>query len=211
MPMEEAFRRAAEKNPESPLVPEIKQAIRNQETKAFIQREEKRFTQLKKEYNNLGRLWHETDINPFAGMHRHGSTPIEQKRKQWSQAITSLKDKPPEHRIELLGAMASGMQLTDERISEAYRESLLQEIFSNPLDYLNLMLAGISMTLPSSLFMNAVSDMLDYSEEEKQEFKDFLREKSGLKGKIDLPQLFLGISRWLEQDTSPPFPPAGKS
>ncbi|MBF8249646.1 MAG: hypothetical protein HW400_247 [Candidatus Levybacteria bacterium] len=198
--MEEALRRAAAKNPNSPIVPEINKAIRDQEARAFNQREEKRFTQLKEEYSNLGRMWYETDINPFAGLRSwRDSTPLEQTKKQWTQALASLKDKLPEQRIELLGAMAFRMQL-DKRISEAYRESLLQVLLSNPFDSLNLILAGISMTLPSSLFMNAVSDMLDHSEEEKQEFKDFIREKSGLKGKIDLPQLFLGISRWLEQD-----------
>lgn len=34
--------------------------------------------------------------------------------------------------------------------------------------------------------------------EQKQEFREFMVKKSGLKEKVGLPQLFLGISRWID-------------
>lgn len=47
--MQEAFRQAIEKNPDSSLAPVIKKAIQAQTAEAFNQRQEKRFAQPRKQ------------------------------------------------------------------------------------------------------------------------------------------------------------------
>ena len=64
-------------------------------------------------------------------------------------------------------------------------------------------LSGINFTRPSTFFMEVFSDISDHSEDQKQQFKDFIVDKSGLKGTIGLFQLLPAINRWIDHDPSP--------
>ncbi len=197
--MQEAFRLAAEEKPASPIVRVIKDVNRTQAAERIRQRKEEQFAQLKEQYESLGGMWHATAINPFAVTYnKYNRIPIEEKRKLWVKAVTSLKDRPPEQRIELLKSLASGMQLTGDHAPPVYLRSILRIESDNPLDFLRDELLGISFSFPSILFMDAISHMVDHSKEQNQEFKDFMTKRSGLKGKIDLPQLFPAISQWVD-------------
>lgn len=200
--MREAFRRAAtdkvNKNPNSPIVRVIRGVNRNQAAERIKQREQERFAKLREQFYDLGLMWFGTRVDKSNGIfYGHNRIPIEQKREKWTRALITLKDKPPKQRVELLGAMASGMQLTNERMPTPYRESVLKDIVYNPLSHLSAMMSGVNFTPQSMLFMDAISDMSCHSEEQKQEFRDFMVRKSGLTGKVELPQLFPAISQWL--------------
>lgn len=197
--MQEAFRQAMENNPKSPIVRVLRGVNQNQARERNRQREEDLFVQLREKYNSLGRMWYETKINQFADTHnRHNLIPIEQKRKQWTQALATLKDKSSEKRIELLTAMASGMQLTADYAPRVYKQSILQTVFNNPLGFSTGKLLGKNFTPQSIIFMEAISDMSGHSEEQKQEFREFMIKDAGLTGKVGLPQLFPDISRWID-------------
>lgn len=190
MSMREAFRRASEENLHSPLVPVIKGVNQIQAAERIRRIEERRFAQLRNQFYNLGQMWLDTKAD--LGIFR---IPIEEKREQWLQSLTSLKERPPKERIELLKALASGMLMENGMPS-----SLVEEGLSDPLGYnLDAMLLGISFTPQSILFMEAISDMSSHSRKQKQEFRDFMIEKSGLTGRgVGLPQLLPAISRWLD-------------
>lgn len=196
--MREAFEQARRENPDSPLAPIIKDVDQAQTAEKIDQirkqKEKKQLAEVKKQFYNLGEMWFDTQADIFPG----NRIPIEQRRKEWLQGLTTLRDKPSEQRIELLNTMASGMQLTGDHAPPVYARSFFTISFDNPFDFLRDALSGVNFTPQSILFMNAISDMSGHSEGEKQEFKDFMTKKSELKGKIGLPQLFPGISRWLD-------------
>lgn len=117
MTVGEAFKKAVEQKPDSPIAPIIKNVNRTQAVEEFKQREKNRFDKVRKEYNNLGRMWYETEIDQFTSIYnRQKSIPIDQKRKQWREALTSLRDRPSEQRVDLLNELASGMQLEEDKI-----------------------------------------------------------------------------------------------
>lgn len=205
MTMREAFDRGRQLNPNSPIVRVIKRVNQAQAVEINRQKEEKRFVQLRKKYNSLGRMWYETKIDQFAGIHnRHNRIPIEQKRKQWTQALTSLRDKPSEQRLELLGEMASGMRLIEDHVSRVYGDFFSQAVVDNdsPFGSLRDEWPGVSFTVRSILFIEAINDISGHSKEQKKEFREFMTKDAGLKGKIGLLQLLPGINRWIDHSNS---------
>lgn len=197
--MREAFHKAIEQNPNSSIVPVIKGVTRDQAAARIRQREERRFGQLREKFKEVGLMWFGTRFHvPTAAFYRYVRIPIEERRKQWLQALTSLNDKPLDERTELLKALASGMGLERDNIPPAYKRYILEVMVSDPLGHLGPQLLGVNFTSQSMIFMKAISDMSSHSEKQKQEFRDFMARQSGLKGKVELPQLFPAISRWFE-------------
>ena len=194
--MKEAFDRARKDNPDSPIVPVIQYVNR-------VQAEERRLAKLNQEFYELGAMWFGTRIDPtISKLYRYNRIPIEQRKEQWKQALTTLKNRPSEKRIELLNRLASGMQLTGDHVPRVYAQSILQIAFDHPLDFLRDELLGVNFNHQSMLFMEATSDMSGHSKEQKHEFRDFMAREAGLAGKVGLPELFPGISRWLDHTRS---------
>jgi len=59
-----------------------------------------------------------------------------------------------------------------------------------------------SFTHPSVFFMENISGMSGHSREQQEKFREFMVRDAGLKGKVGLPQLFHGISRWIDSGNS---------
>lgn len=207
MSMQEAFNRAVKRAEENkldlPMVRVIRDVDQARKPERIKQREEEQFAQLKEEYYTLGRMWFNTKIDKSTDrFYRHDGIPIEQKRKQWLQALTSLNEKPAEQRIELLSELASGMLLREDNFPTI--DAKYGRIFRfSPLVYSGLSEPlGISFTRPSIFFMENISGMSDHSIEQKKEFRDFMVREAGLKEKVGLRELFPGISRWLDHSNS---------
>ena len=104
----EAFRAAVQKNPESPTVQELERIYQSQEQERIKQKEEEQSTRLKEQFKETGLLWFGTRIDQSVGRSRgYDRIPIDQKKKQWTLALATLKDKSFEERIHLLEALAS--------------------------------------------------------------------------------------------------------
>ena len=198
----EAFRAAVQKNPESPMVQELERVYQSQEPEKIKQKEEEQFTLLKEQFKETGLLWFGTRIDQSVGRSRgYDRIPIDQKKKQWTLVLATLKDKSFEERIHLLEALASGMHLIED-IAPADNSRYGRRFLPHVL-YERSKLSGINFTRPSTFFMEAFSDISDHSEDQKQQFKDFIVDKSGLKGTIGLFQLLPAINRWIDHDPSP--------
>ena len=203
MTMAEALSRAMQESPNSPMVPVIKDVEQAREPEKIKQREEEQFTQLKEQLKELGLMWFGTRIDLSTDRsYGHKRIPIEQIREKWTQALTCLRDKPSAQRIELLSAIASGMHLREDNfptLDAKYGRifpftPLVYSSFSEPL--------GISFTRPSIFFMKSISGMSDHSIEQEKEFREFMVRKAGLTGKVELPEIFSGISRWIDYSGS---------
>jgi len=203
--MQEAFRRALkkrelEKKPDSPIVLAIKGVEQAREPERIKQKEEEQFTQIKEQFKEVGLLWFGTNIDKSTGRsYEHNLIAIEQKKEHYVQALTTLKNRPFQQRIELLRALASGMHLIENHTSPADDSKYGRRFLFAPLMNSSAELSGISFTRPSVFFMEAIGDMSGHSREQQEKFREFMVREAGLKGKVGLPELFPGISRWLDR------------
>ena len=189
--MKEAFDRARHRDPDSPMARVIKHVNKTRAVESNRQRETRLFGQLKRKFYDLGQMCLDTRVDLNISR-----IPIEQKKKQWTQVLATLKDKPVEERIELLRALSSGMQLTED-ITPA-NNSKYERHFPIAPPYRDSEPLGISFTRPSAFFMKAISDMSGYSGRQKKEFIGYVTNSTGLKGTVGLPELFPAISQWLD-------------
>jgi len=199
MTMQEAFRRAKEESPKSPIVQKVNaEWIRLEE--------ERRFALLREQFKStVGYMWFGTRIDPAISKyleHNRIRIPIEQKKRQWTYALTILKDRPSEQRIELLRALASGMQLSEDNATPAVDAKYRKFFRFAPLRYSGDNPLGVSFTRPSVFFIEAIGDMSGHSREQQEKFREFMIKKSGLTGEVGLPQLFPGVSRWIDRGNS---------
>lgn len=161
-----------------------------------MEREQREFDQLRKECKQAGWIWFGTRIDPGDRKFRDSSDDlsIEEKRRKWTQALTSLKDRPFEQRIELLSAISSLIYMEKDHLRSVVRTSLLDR--EHPLSYLGAQ-SRVSFTSQSIIFIEEISDMSGYSGKQKKEFLDFIINNAGSEGKVEMPQLFPVISRWI--------------
>lgn len=197
-PIEGALRQAIKQNPNSPIVRKINKDKQDQAVERIRLEEERQFAQLREQFKKVGLLWFRTRIDQSIGISRSTSIPIEQKKEQWTQALTLLKNKSSEQRIELLRALASGMQLAENNISPAVDAKYSRFFRFAPRGYSGDNPSGVSFTGSSRFFIEAVGDMSNHSREQQEKFREFMVREAGLKGEVGLPQLFPGISRWLD-------------
>lgn len=203
MSMQEAFNKLRKEHPNSEVAQVIKDVEQAREPERIKQRQEEEESELKQQYYNLGLMWFNTEIdNSTRRSYGYNRIPIEQKRETWTKALTSLNDKPSEQRTELLKALASGMQL--ETDTSAYSRYILAMMVPDPLGHLGHQLLGVNFTPQATIFMEAFCEMSGHSREQKQQFKNFMAAEAGLTGKVALPQLFPGISRWIDHTASLP-------
>ena len=189
--IEIALRKARQQIPGSSIV-------RNVNAERIRQREEE-FTQLKEEFKKVGLMWYGTQVDKSTGiLYGYDSIPIEQQKEQWIQALTVLKNRPFAQRIELLTAMASEMRLTKRNTAPSDDAKYPMAFRFISLGYSGDKFFGISFARPSKFFMLAISDMSGHSREQQEKFREFMMQDAGLKGRVKLPQLFPGISRWLD-------------
>ena len=114
------------------------------------------------------------------------------------RTLTALKNRPSKQRIELFRDLASGMQLIENNTSPADDGNYRKFFRFVPLGYSDDNPLKVSLTRPSVFFIEAIGDMSGHSREQQEKFREFMIKKSGLTGKVGLPQLFPGISRWLD-------------
>ena len=196
MTVREAFRRAAldrarEQKSQSP---------KGQENNAESIWQKEDFARLKEKFKNVGLMWYGTQVDKSTGrLNRYDLIPIEEKKEQWIQALTTLKNRPSVQRIELLSTMASEMRLTKSNTAPSDDAKYPRAFRFSPLGYSGDRLFGISFTNPSRFFMTAISDMWGHSREQKHEFREFMTKDAGLKGRVGLPQLFPAISQWIDR------------
>lgn len=192
-----AFDRALEKNPKSPIAQKVNaERIRLEE--------ERRFSQLRKQFEGVGHMWFGTQIDPLINKfleHNRIRIPIEQKKEQWMQDLIILKNRPYGQRIELLSALALGMQLIENHTTPADDANYRKFFRFVPLGYSGDNPFRVSFTKPSRFFIEAIGDMSGHSTEQQEKFREFMVREAGLKGKVGLPQLFPGISRWLDHSS----------
>lgn len=196
--IEVAFSRAMEQKSNSPIDQKNNNGYQRQTAERIRLREEEQFTQLKKQFKKVGHMWFDTRIDQQTGILNGYDGIPEQKMEEWTHVLTSLRNKPSEQRIELLEALASGMQLTKRNTAPSNDAKYTRAFRFTSLGYSGDKLFGISFTRPSMFFMEGISDMLNHSIEQKQEFREFMIRDAGLKGRVKLPELFPGISRWLD-------------
>ena len=91
------------------------------------------------------------------------------------------------------------MRLTENNTYPAFDAKYEKRFRFAPLGYSGDNFSRIYFTRPSIFFMEAVSDISGHSEKQKQEFREFMVKKSGLTGRVGLPQLFPAISQWVDQ------------
>ncbi len=204
MNVQQAFLKATESNPKSSISRVIKRITKIRAEERVKQREIDQFVQLKKQLKDMGHSWFSIRVGIPMDRRFDLSTAriYDQRIKQWTQTLTALKNRPSEERIELLSAIASGMQITEYGLHHGthpvYAKSF-PSIFSDPLGDLPDELAEVRFSPPSIIFIEAFINMSGYSGQQRKEFRDeFMVKKSGLKGKVELPQLFPAISRWMD-------------
>lgn len=206
--MQEAFDKLRREHPNSEIAQVIEDAYIAQEPERIKQKEEEQFTQLKEQFKELGFLWFGTRIDQSIGRsRRYDHIPIEQKKEQWSQVLATLKDKPFEKRIELLETLASGMQLRRKDTPSTYRRYIFHVANFGTFKHLphtSYRLSSLNFTPQSMVFMEAIDEMSGHSDQQKQEYRDFMIEGAKLTGNVGLPELFPGISRWIDHSTSLP-------
>ena len=194
MTMKEKIYRAIEENPNSPIVQKVNaERIRLEE--------ERRFAQLTKQFKDVGFRWFGTQIDPAISKsleHNRIRIPIEQKKEQWMHALTTLKNRPSEQSMKLLRALASGMRLTENNTFPAAEAKYRKFFRFVPFVYSGDNPFRVSFTTPSGYFIEAIGDMSGHSREQQEKFREFMVREAGLTGKVGLPQLFPGISRWLD-------------
>ena len=203
--MPQALLEAMKQNPDSPVVRKINTDNRHQAAEKIRLGEERRFAQLREQFKGVGHMWFGAQIDPAISRfleHNRIRIPIEQKKEQWTQTLTILKNRRFEQRIELLRALASGMRLSEDSMSPADDEKYRKFFRLAPHGYSGDNPLGVSFTNPSRYFIEAVGDMSGHSREQQEKFREFMVREAGLKGKVGLPELFPGISRWLDHTRS---------
>ncbi len=200
MTIGEAFRQAAKKDPNLSISRVIKKVIKIQGEERAKQKEIDQFVQLKKQLKDVGFSWFSILIGiPRDKQYDSATYYVRRDReKGWAKSLKVLENRSSEERVELLSAIASGMQITEYGVHLAYAKSLFQAIFSDPLGDLRATLSEVRFSPPSTIFMLGFSWMSSYSEQKEQEFREFIVKKSGLTGQVALPQLFPAISRWMD-------------
>ena len=178
----------------------LRRAIQQKKEKKLEQREKDGFAQLRREFEDVGLMWFGTEIDKSTGRsYTHSLIPVEQKKEHYIRTLTTLKNRPYEQRIQLLRALASGMRLTENNTYPAFDAKYEKRFRFAPLGYSGDNPLRVSFTRPSKFFIEAVGDMSGHSEKQKQEFREFMVKKSGLTGKVRLPQLFPAISQWIDR------------
>ena len=94
------------------------------------------------------------------------------------------------------------MRLTENNTYPAFDAKYEKRFRFAPLGYSGDNPLRVSFTRPSKFFIEAVGDMSGHSREQQEKFREFMVREAGLKGKMGLPQLFPGISRWLDRARS---------
>lgn len=197
--MQEEFRRAMEQNPNSPIAQKVNKDKQDQAAGRIRLEEERQFFQVRRGFEDVGLMWFGTKIDKSTGRsYGHDLIPIKQKKEQWTRDLTILKNRRYEQRIELLRALASGMQLAEDNTSPAVDAKYSRIFRFVPLDYSGDNPLRVSFTRPSRFFLEAIGDMSDHSKEQQEKFREFMIREAGLIGKVGLPQLFPGISRWID-------------
>jgi len=165
--------------------------------------ETRHFAQLRREFEDVGLMWFGTEIDKSTGRsYGHNLIPIEQKKEHYVEALTTLKNRPSEQRIKLLRALASGMRLTENNTFPAAEAKYRRFFRFAPLGYSGDNPLRVSFTRPSRDFIEAIGDMSGHSREQQEKFREFMVREAGLKGKVGLPVLFTGISRWIDRGNS---------
>lgn len=204
-PIRGASRRAIQQTPDSLIVQKINQDNQDQAAERISLEEDRQFAQLRKRFERVGLMWYGTEIDKSTGRsYGHNLIPIEQKKEHYVEALTTLKNRPSEQRIKLLRALASGMRLTENNTFPAAEAKYSRFFRFAPLGYSGDNPLRVSFTRPSRDFIEAVGNMSGHSREQQEKFREFMVRKAGLKGKVGLPQLLHGISRWLDHSTSLP-------
>ncbi len=197
--IQEAFRRALEENPKSAIAQKVNAERMRLE-------EERGFAELRKYFKDVGFVWFGTNIDKSTGKsYEHNLITVEQKKEHYVQVLTTFKNRPFQQRIELLRALASGMHLVED-IAPADDANYRKFFRFVPLGYSGDNPLRISFTKPSAFFIEAIGDMSGHSREQQEKFREFMVREAGLKGKVGLPELFPGISRWLDHSNNSPFP-----
>jgi len=196
-------RRALEENPKSPIAQKINNDNQRQAAERIRLEKERRFFNLREQFKGDGHKWFGTQVDKSTGrLYRYYHIPIELKKELWMQDLTILKNRPSEQRIQLLRALASGMRLTENNTYPAVDAKYRRFFRFVPLGYSGDNPLRVSFTSPSRFFIEAIGDMSDHSREQQEKFREFMVREAGLKGKVGLPQLFPGISRWLDRGNS---------
>jgi hypothetical protein len=90
------------------------------------------------------------------------------------------------------------MQLSEDNTTPADNANYRKFFRLAPLGYSGNNPLRVSFTKPSVFFIEAIGDMSGHSREQQEKFREFMVREAGLKGKVGLPQLFPGISRWID-------------
>jgi len=164
---------------------------------------QRHFAELRRHFEHVGLMWFGINIDkPTGKLYGHNLIPIEQKKEHYVETLTTLKNRPSEQRIQLLRALASGMRLTENNTYPDVDPKYRRFFRMAPLGYSGDNPLRVSFTRPSAFFIEAIGDMSGHSREQQEKFREFMVREAGLTGKVGLPQLFPGISRWIDRGNS---------
>lgn len=198
--MQEAFRKAAQQNPNSNFSRQVESTgYTIREERRQQQREAQRLgeiTRLIERFKIYGGSWEEYET--FTKRTDDGDEYLGRVREKWGQEnLTShLTQANDQERQKLLSGFAYGADLDLDRLHRTYINSVFDVLTSNVPINLSTLLGGKSFTLQAQLMMKAIGDILGYNESKRKAFLDFMHENLDQQGQITLRQSLPAISKW---------------
>jgi len=188
--MREAFRKAANQNPDSKLAGVIKNIEYSQYTERRAERHARELEKLGGRFEYVGNMW----LNRIMG----NPIPIlrTELRREWHQELLlQLHNNIEENdRPQLISRIADGLMLS-ERSNSSYKVISERTILSHPF-------RGLSderFSPASKYFFQIVADISGYSENEKTDFRNFVVERVDIHGYSKLTDVFPAVAEWLVQ------------
>lgn len=192
--MREAFREAARENPKSPISGVVRGVERKQYEERKAERHARELDKLGGRLEYIGRVW----LNHR--MRNHVSISMRTLKEEWKELPPLLANIEESERVELIGRLAKGLMLSEERTNAYYKQTAIRRILENPLEDIQAIFAKKTRFSPASeAFFEALTDICGYSKEQKASFKEFMSSREDLSGLVRLPQTFPAVAEWLVQ------------
>ena len=193
--MREAFRKAAEQNPNSPTTKIVKGVAQSQWKERQAQRHARELEKLGGRFEYIGKKYLSHRVGSYV------SISMRALKEEWHELPPLLANIEESERPELISSLAKGLMLS-ENLNSSYHSVVAARILNNSLDELSQMLSRKRFSMASLVFFDVISDISGHSKEQKASFRDFMNKRDDLHGSVSLPQVFPAVAEWLVQQNN---------
>ena len=218
--MQEAFRRAAEEAAKKAeetgeVTPGLQTAItvaesmsRSTDRELARIREANRISNLRSligDFEQIGRDWFISQVLPLEEQRlRWERKDINTIRERWGQSVTSASEilSTYDEGTRLLEYMAyNGMDLHETRMDDYYRLFMVKVLVEGEDTLIrglkSFFVATPRFSPPAVIGLYALSDLMGNDDTQRKEFYDYMYERTGLRGRVDLPTTLASVSKYL--------------